>query len=463
VNRRPGPLVTAVGRALDVLPTILALIAEGSWIAVVYALLRGASHEWIELGPVVLAGFAGAGLLIGRVLAPRLGGRWPAWAVVITVLAAAAGWLNAATTWSALLSPTPTAALGVNPGGWITGLAFLRGLGYARPSSPDGAVRSPMPVGLPAVVVSFLIGGLIAEPGRTVFRDAALVSTIVFVATATLALALTRASTLGRASGFDWRGNRTWFGLLLVFVTGILVVAVPASYAVGPAVMVVIAALPVPLFFLGLTVGLDRRLLRVLLVLLAVVAVLVVIVRLIGPHPGGPDAGGATGGAAGPTATPDWLTLVGGVFVLVLAAIAVGALAAIWMRQAPAPDDGAVAEERTIDHGVGSTSRTPRRFHLRLRRQREPTDASSAYLATLRELAADPPLERRADETPAEHARRLRSSGAGARFGAAVDLLAADYELVRFGASALTPGEHRRALGRWRRIRALVHRRPTAG
>jgi MoxR-like ATPase len=34
----------------------------------------------------------------------------------------------------------------------------------------------------------------------------------------------------------------------------------------------------------------------------------------------------------------------------------------------------------------------------------------------------------------------------------ALDLLAADYELARFGGSRLTPAEHRRALGRWRRL-----------
>ena len=457
MNRPPGSRLSAVGRLLDALPTLLALIAEGSWVAVLYALVRGASQEAIELGPIALAGFVGAGLLTGRVLAPRLGGRWPACAVVIACLATAAGWLSAPTTWSALLSSAPTSALVVNPGGWLTGLAFVRGLAHVRPSRPDGGVRSPMPIALPVIAVAFLIGGAIAEPGRSAFRDAALVSTVIFVATATLALALTRASTLGRAAGFDWRGNPAWYGLLTVVVTGILIVAVPASSAAGPAVILVIAALPVPLFFLGLMVGLDRRLLRVLLVLLVVIAALVLIVRLFSPRSTSPDAG-STGGLPAPSSTPDWLIVAGGVLLLVLVASAVGVLAAMWMRQAPVRGGGDVAEERAVDRGTQGRSRAPRRFRFPLGRGHAPTDAPTAYLATLRELASNAVLQRRADETPAEHARRLRSSGVGDRFGAAVDLLAADYELARFGASALTPGEHRRALARWRHVRALLHR-----
>jgi hypothetical protein len=67
-------------------------------------------------------------------------------------------------------------------------------------------------------------------------------------------------------------------------------------------------------------------------------------------------------------------------------------------------------------------------------------------------------LERQSDETPAEHAHRLRGVDRGRPLQAAVGLLAADYELARFGGATLTPGEHRRALARWRRVRDLVRR-----
>lgn len=452
-----GREAPVAGRVLDALPTLLALVAEGSWVAVVYAFLRGAAQEEIELGLVVFAGFAGAGLLTGRALAPRLGARWPVAAVVAAGLATAAGWLSEPATWSALLSTAPMSALGANPGGWLTGLAFVRGLAYIRPPRAGGVVRSPMPLALPVIAVAFLVGGTIAEPGRSAFRDAALTSTVVFVASAMLAVALGRAGTLGRAGGFDWRSNPAWYGLLLVVVTGTLLVAVPASYAVGPVVVLVIAILPVPLFFIGLVVGFDRRLVKVLLVLLAVGVVLIVIFRLFSSGSVLPETGPAGQVPAQPP-TPDWLIVTGGMLLLVLVAVAIGVLAAMWMRQAPQREGGDVAEERTVDRGMPGRSPGPRRSRFRLRRRGEPTDAPTAYLATLRELASDKELERHTDETPAEHARRLRTSGTGGRFGAAVDLLAADYELARFGASALTPGEHRRALARWRRVRALLGR-----
>jgi hypothetical protein len=72
----------------------------------------------------------------------------------------------------------------------------------------------------------------------------------------------------------------------------------------------------------------------------------------------------------------------------------------------------------------------------------------------IRDLGGDEDLRRLADETPSEHTRRLRALGAGLRFGQALDLLAADYELARFGDRTLSAGENRRALARWRRVRS---------
>ena len=404
-----GAAVPVAGRVLAALPTLLALVAEGAWVAVLYALLRGAAQEEIQLGPLVFAGFAGAGLLVGRALAPRLGDRWPVGAVVAAGLATAVGWLSDAGTWSALLSTEQVSVLGTNPGGWLTGLAFVRGLAYVRPPSSAGAVPSPMPIALPLIAVAFLIGGMIAEPGRSAFLDAALVSTVVFVASSTLAVALGRAGTLGRAGGFDWRSNPAWYGLLVIVVAGILLVAVPAAHAVGPLVVVVIAVLPVPLFFVGLIVGFDRRLLKVLLVLLGIVAVLILIFRLFSSGAVLPETGPGGQVPAEPQ-TPDWLVITGAMILLVLVAVAIGVLAALWMRQAPRREGGDVAEERTVDRGLAGRSPLPRRARFRLRRRDEPTDAPTAYLATLGELASDPALERHAGETPAEHARRLRAS-----------------------------------------------------
>jgi hypothetical protein len=84
------------------------------------------------------------------------------------------------------------------------------------------------------------------------------------------------------------------------------------------------------------------------------------------------------------------------------------------------------------------------------RRQVAPRSASEAYVASLDVLAQWPEFTRLPSETPAEHARRVRSVGVGPALGR----LAADYALVEFGRRTLTPSEHRRAIERWRRIRA---------
>ena len=59
-------------------------------------------------------------------------------------------------------------------------------------------------------------------------------------------------------------------------------------------------------------------------------------------------------------------------------------------------------------------------------------------------------------ETPIAHASRLRGDGTG---GLALDLLAADYQLTRFGGVDLSRAEERRALSRWQHIRAAADAR----
>jgi hypothetical protein len=78
-----------------------------------------------------------------------------------------------------------------------------------------------------------------------------------------------------------------------------------------------------------------------------------------------------------------------------------------------------------------------------------PVDAVTAYRALDEDLRATN-LRRLPDETPAEHARRLRSRGLSRL---ALDLLAADYALATFGGVTLSAAENRRAVDRWRSLR----------
>ena len=87
----------------------------------------------------------------------------------------------------------------------------------------------------------------------------------------------------------------------------------------------------------------------------------------------------------------------------------------------------------------------------RLRAVLPPRDALQAYPRLLDDWSAPHPWARRPSETPAAHARRMRRSGDG-ELG--LDLLVADYELARFGAVRLSAPEDRRAVARWRMLRA---------
>jgi hypothetical protein len=446
---------------LDLLPPALILIAEAAWVAVLYALLQGASQEPTTLAIPSLAAFAAAGLIAAR-LGPRwfgrraLGDQWPIAMVGLTMAAAALGWLAAPATRDALLAADLRGALVVHPGGWLAGLAFFRGAAHARQdpvAEPTGALVG---IGVPAIAIAFLLGGAIAEPGRSEFLDAALPATIVFVGSGTLALALARISRLGGASGFDWRRNPAWLGLLVVLVAGLLAIAVPASFALGPLVLLLVALLPVPLLVAGLFAGVDRTARRTLLIVILAAVGLVVLMRIgVGPLP---SPAPVPGGSAAQPVTPDdtWIAVAAWTLFFIVIAGAIALLSALWMRQTLARGADDVAEDRSIDYGTAEPPSRAPRLRLLPRRTRAPTDAAGAYLAALDEIRRDDDLRRSTDETPSEHARRLRALGAGLRLGRALDFLAADYELSRFGGRTLSAGEHRRALDRWRRVQAAM-------
>jgi hypothetical protein len=77
----------------------------------------------------------------------------------------------------------------------------------------------------------------------------------------------------------------------------------------------------------------------------------------------------------------------------------------------------------------------------------------TAYVALIDDLERRPEVRRDPSETPAEHAGRLRDEGRGAL---ALDLLAADYALARFGGIELGAREDRRAVARWHHLRARL-------
>ncbi|HET9457181.1 MAG TPA: DUF4129 domain-containing protein, partial [Candidatus Limnocylindrales bacterium] len=162
-----------------------------------------------------------------------------------------------------------------------------------------------------------------------------------------------------------------------------------------------------------------------------------------------------TGGSVrggGASAPPSDEVLLAAAVVIVAVAVAVVILVRLWMRRRD-EDEGQAAETRVIDRGDPEARPPVRRRRRPFGRRQDPVDAVSAYRAidvALRGTA----FGRFPGETPAEHARRLRDRGAVS--GLALDLLAADYALARFGGVRLSPREERRAVGRWLRLRRTL-------
>lgn len=140
---------------------------------------------------------------------------------------------------------------------------------------------------------------------------------------------------------------------------------------------------------------------------------------------------------------------IGGLLAF-LAAAGILVLVAVWVRRTRIDTDLDVAETRMVDRTAEPRSHRP---GWRPHRRHEPTDAVGAYLELIHDLERHEELRRGPTETPAEHAGRLRGAGAPSL---RLDLLAADYALVRDGETTLTGREDRRAVGRWRHLRAAL-------
>jgi hypothetical protein len=307
------------------------------------------------------------------------------------------------------------------------------------------------------MVIPVLVAGMLPEPWDDEATRGVLVSIAVFLVASTVGLAIARMSTIGLLGGFDWRRNRAWLALVALLAVGVVVAALPVASVVGPVVRVIIAIVAVPLFAVGILAGLGQISRRAVLSLAVVFIVGLLIVAFAGPSRPSEDgeSDGATSGAD--DRESQVVTLAGG-GLLVLAVIAgVLILARIWMRETRRESPGDVAEERVIDPGVPGerATFTRRGWAIGHRATGPPADASAAYVALLRDIDGREAVRRLAAESPAEHAGRLRAAGAGAL---GLDLLAADYELERFGERRLAPAETTRAIARWRRLRDVLGR-----
>jgi hypothetical protein len=254
-----------------------------------------------------------------------------------------------------------------------------------------------------------------------------------------VAVGLTRLEALDRSVGVDWRQNRAWLALLVAVVAGTTLVALPAAFLVGASIEAIGAALASP------AVAAVRVAGRVVGALGDVVGV----GGPSGPGPGG-EAGGSPSGFAGfPNLSVPGVVAGLAALCFALGLVVVAYRISLRVRGGPPSPEPvpAVREERRIRVPRPQIRLALPQLGPALGRRRRPQTATQAYLDLVARLGPASPAARRPGESPAAHARRLRSRQLGSL---RLDLLAADVGLERFAARRLPERELRRARGRAR-------------
>jgi hypothetical protein len=429
---------------------ILAILAEGAWLTVVYV----AIETTIDGRPPILGTFelaAAAGLAAiavrGGLLRPDDN---PLTFFVALVGFGAVGWLWDDRVRSLVVAGDVASAIGLHPGGWLLLVAAMRGVGRGV-EIDDRALTRLVLLGVPLLAIPWILGQVGAGDLRPVFVEHAFVASLTFISAGFMAAGLARLQEIGRETGVDWRTNRSWLGTVLGVLAIVLAVGLPAASLLGLPVGTVTRGLIGP--FISL---LGYLLLAVAFVAAILSAALYEALSRIGivlPGPLSPRELARLPEIREYTIDQ----LQGPITTVAILWIAVILLAVIvlrtWVRRRARGRSRGGIEERSFSVPQGSFRLDlPRIGRLPRRGQRgPPTDAVGAYLAVLEDLAAhDAPRARREAETPHAHAARIELPDLGA--------LQADYALARYGDRHLSDAEHRRGLARWRRIRHRLRR-----
>ena len=430
---------------------VLAILAEGAWLTVVYVAVEATIDGRTPLlGTFELAAVAGLAAVVVRRgwLHPDDN---PLTFFGLLVGIGAVGWLWDDRVRALLLAGDPAAAIGLHPGGWLLIAAAMRGVGRGV-EIDDRALTRLVLLGVPGLAIPWILGQLAGDGLRPIFVEHAFVASLSFISAGFMAAGLARLQEIGRETGVDWRTNRSWLGTVLGVLAIVLAIGLPAAY---------LLRLPVDAVTRGL-VGPVFSLVGYLLLGIAFVAAILSAALY--------EALSRLGFALPAPLTPQELDrlpemreytleqLQGPITTVAILWIAVLLLIVIvvrtWVRRRAHGRPRGGVEERSFSVPQGSFRLPMPRLGGLPRRTRgrgSPTDAVGAYLATLDDLAAhDPVLARREPETPHAHAARAGLVEVGA--------LQADYALARYGGRQLTDSEHRRALGRWRSLRDRLRR-----
>ncbi len=431
------------------------VLAEGGWLAVVYAAVQALAGGIPRVGPLEFALLAAAGMLWGRRR------RWTGTVAdavglpLVAVAGGAAAWFLDPEVRGLLIDGHLIAALSTHAAGWIGAVAIWRGETHRSPEDDDVQAAQLLRWAVPGLAAPWLIGHAVtAGPAEAAFTAAAFMGTLVFVGSAFTAVGLARLEAVRAATGSDWRANRSWLLLVLGVAVGLTLIGIPAAALMGVPARAVLTVLIGPL----------RAILLALLLastpLIVVIAALTELLRPLLPENITLPAFNLPNLAVDPSEVvsdaPTWIFYG---IVALLAAIELLFLAAVlylrWQeRRRYRFSQVDPFEERSIVVPPPEPA-TPMRPAPRTRRRPLLDDPAGAYLAALDALERDGRWARRPPESPAIHADRVRREGLT---GTALARLAAAYQLVRYAGTPLTGRERRRVAGRLARLRGVLRR-----
>jgi hypothetical protein len=458
-----GPLASTLGPRGGARPAVWTLLgpvadalAEGSWTWVAYLLLGIMGGGDRPLGLVAFIVVAAAGIALGARIDIDAIGAAPVAAACVAV--ALVGLAISPAAGARLVAGDPLGALAAHAGGPILGLTALRGILRGRAVDAPDPDASGFGWVAALLVGCWFFGAALVQPGRGVFTAGATGPTILYVLSAPGAAALLQVRSIARSQGWTRSVDRSWLGLLvatLLVAGGIAWLAASSTSqlgAIGPLLVLGILAIAVSRLPTPARRPRSAGALGGWLVLLIVLFIILAVVHPLAAPPNNLPASAAT------ASSEDESGRQGGTILLIVG-LAVGALlvlVVLGQRRDRRPLED-VAPDAPSRLALDRAANPRRRLWLPWRRRPGPPgDAVGAYRAALAELAHEPATERQPGETPSEHARRLRVAGTG---GLALELLAADYELVRFGGRDLAAREHARAIGRWHTVRDAAEAR----
>jgi hypothetical protein len=424
-------------------------LAEGSWLAVLYAALQSTAREIPYLGPLEFGALVMAGTAWGR----RRRGTSPwesAGLPLLALLCGLLGWILSTDVRIALGEGNVVRALSLHVPGWLAALAFWRGEAHRFGDYDVVAEHRLARWAVPGLAIPWLIGYAFADGGlQDAFAAAALIGTLFFIGSAFTALGLRRLEALRLSTGRDWSGDRS--SLLMIIGMALLV-------TVGSLPMAALLGIPAG-SLVGVFVGPLQTV--ILVVVLLTAPIFLAAAFLAGWIGSLLPRGAAFHGLSfhiphGEARTDLLLTILSVIVASIFLLAFVGLLVLLWMvyggRRRADPSE---FEERAIVPPLQDEDASLPVPGAPRRRVPVSDDISAAYLTALEALAADGRWGRRTHESPAAHLARIRAGGfASAAFGR----LAAAYQLIRYGGRSLPDRERSRTHSRLDRIREVLAR-----